>query len=155
MNLTDVTVETDRDGVIDAVTRMVEGIDFGNEELLASAFTEDVVFDLSGIDDSVISLEPYIGRQQAIERLMATVGTNMDTFHALANIRVKIDGDTAVLTCYLLGEHFRAGQGPSLKFGDNLLLGNRFVTELVRDHSLVWRVRRNTVSSMFALGIHP
>jgi hypothetical protein len=39
MNLTETTAFTDRDGIVDAVTRIVEGIDFGNEDLLRSAFS--------------------------------------------------------------------------------------------------------------------
>ena len=83
---------------------------------------------------------------------MKTVGTGMDTFHALANIRVRVDGDTAQLTCYLIGQHHRVGQGPSVEFQDHLLLGNRFETDLVRDHGHVWLVRRNRVTSRWSVG---
>ncbi|MER6442341.1 nuclear transport factor 2 family protein [Streptomyces sp. NPDC001185] len=152
MNLSESTAFTDRDGIVDAVTRLVEGIDFGNEDLLRSAFTEDAVFDLSGIDHSIHKFEPYVGRDQVVRTLMATVGRGMDTFHALSNIRVRVDGDTAQLTCYLIGQHHRSGQGPSVLFQDHLLLGNRFETELVRDHDHVWLVRRNRVSSRWAVG---
>lgn len=152
MNLTEVTNYTDRDGVVDAVTRVVEGIDFGNEELLRSAFTEDAVFDLSGIDPSIHEFQPYRGRDEVVRILMATVGRSMDTFHALSNIRVAISGDTAQLTCYLIGQHHRSGEGPSVHTQDHLLLGNRFETELVRDHDHVWLVRRNNVSSRWATG---
>ncbi len=91
MNLTGTTNYTDRDGIVDAVTRMVEGIDFANEDLLRSAFTEDAVFDLTGIDHSIHVFEPYVGRDVVVSTLMATVGRAMDTFHALANIRVRVE----------------------------------------------------------------
>ena len=152
MNLTETTAFTDRDGIVDAVTRIVEGIDFGNEDLLRSAFTEDAVFDLSGIDHSIHSFEPYVGRDVVVRTLMETVGTGMDTFHALSNIRVRVDGDTAQLTCYLIGQHHRTGEGPSVEFQDHLLLGNRFETDLVRDHDHGWLVRRNRVSSRWSVG---
>jgi hypothetical protein len=152
MKPSEATAYTDRDGVVDAVTRIVEGIDFGDEELLRSAFTEDAVFDLGGIDHSIHVFEPYIGREQVVETLMRTVGTAMDTFHALANIRVWVDGDTAELTCYLIGQHHRTGEGPSVEFQDHLLLGNRFETDLVRDHDHAWLVRRNRVSSRWSVG---
>lgn len=152
MKPNEATAYTDRDGVVDAVTRIVEGIDFGDEELLRSAFTEDAVFDLGGIDHSIHVFEPYVGREQVVETLMRTVGTAMDTFHALSNIRVWVDGDTARLTCYLIGQHHRAGEGPSVEFQDHLLLGNRFETDLIRDHDHVWLVRRNRVSSRWSVG---
>ena len=66
MNLTETTAYTDRDGIVDAVTRIVEGIDFGDEDLLRSAFTEDTVFDLSGIDHSIHAFEPYVGRDVVV-----------------------------------------------------------------------------------------
>jgi hypothetical protein len=90
MNLTETTAFTDRDGIVDAVTRIVEGIDFGNEDLLRSAFTEDAVFDLGGIHHSIHSFEPYVGRGEVVRTLMETVGTGMDTFHALSDIRVRV-----------------------------------------------------------------
>jgi hypothetical protein len=90
MNLTETTAFTDRDGIVDAVTRVVEGIDFGNEDLLRSAFTEDAVFDLGGIHHSIHSFEPYVGRDEVVRTLMETVGTGMDTFHALSDIRVRV-----------------------------------------------------------------
>jgi hypothetical protein len=152
MNLSSTTNYTDRDGIVDAVTRVVEGIDFANEDLLRSAFTEDAVFDLSGIDPSIHVFEPYVGREAVVQTLMATVGRAMDTFHALANIRIQVDGDTARLTCYLIGQHHRAGEGPSVGTQDHLLLGNRFETELVRDHDHEWLVRRNRVSSRWSTG---
>lgn len=152
MNLTETTAYTDRDGIVDAVTRIVEGIDFGNEELLRSAFTEDAVFDLGGIDPSIHVFEPYIGRDTVVRTLMQTVGSAMDTFHALSNIRVRVDGDTARLTCYLIGQHHRTGEGPSVHFQDHLLLGNRFETDLVRDHGHTWLVRHNRVSSRWSVG---
>jgi hypothetical protein len=83
---------------------------------------------------------------------MATVGLAMDTFHALSNIRVRVEGDTAQLTCYLIGQHHRVGVGASVHFQDHLLLGNRFETDLVRDHDRVWLVRRNRVSSRWSVG---
>jgi hypothetical protein len=152
MNLTKTTNYTDRDGIVDAVTRIVEGIDFANEDLLRSAFTEDAVFDLSGIDHSIHVFEPYVGRDVVVRTLMETVGRAMDTFHAPSNIRVRVDGDTAQLTCYLIGQHHRAGHGPSVQFQDHLLLGNRFETDLVRDHDHEWLVRRNQVSSRWSVG---
>jgi hypothetical protein len=152
MHLKEITAFTDRDGIVDAVTRIVEGIDFGNEELLRSAFTEDAVFDLGGIHPSIHSFEPYVGRGAVVRTLMETVGTEMDTFHALSNIRVRVDGDTAQLTCYLIGQHHRTGEGPSVEFQDHLLLGNRFETDLVRDHDHVWLVRRNRVTSRWSVG---
>lgn len=149
MNITQNTSYTDRDGVIDAVTRLVEGIDFGDEDLLRSAFTEDAVFDLSGVDSG---FTPYVGREEAVRRLLDTVGLAMDTFHALTNIRVHIDGDTAQLTCYVLGQHHRLGHGRSIEYQDYFLVGNRFEVDLVRDRDSGWLIRQHLVSARWVNG---
>lgn len=149
------TVANDREGIEDAVYRFVEGIDKRDAELLASAFTEDVVFDLGGIDSSIGDYEPYEGRDFTVNQLMAHVG-RLDSMHAVTNIRVEIVGDEAHLTCYLIGQHHRPGQGASVDFGDHLWLGNLFDTHLVRDretgHEHVWRIRRHRVDSSWANG---
>lgn len=112
MILREVTVTSDREGIEDAIYRFVEGIDKRDAELLTSAFAEDIVFDLGGLDASVGSFEPYEGREFTVDQLMSHVG-KLDTMHAVANVRVEIDGDQAHLTCYLIGQHHRPGQGAS------------------------------------------
>ena len=155
MILRNATASNDREGIEDAVYRFVEGIDKRDAELLTSAFTEDVVFDLGGIDSSIGDYEPYEGRAFTVNQLMEHVG-KLDSMHAVTNIRVEIDGDGAHLTCYLIGQYHRPGQGASADFGDHLWLGNFFDTHLVRDreggHEHVWRIRRHRVDSSWANG---
>ena len=151
MILRNVTIATDREGIEDAIYRFVEGIDKRDAELLASAFTEDIVFDLGGIDASVSSHEPYEGRDFTVRQLMSHVG-QLDTMHAVTNIRVDVDGDQAHLTCYLIGQHHRPGQGPSADHGDHLWLGNFFDSHLVRRDGHVWRIRRHRVDSSWVNG---
>jgi len=151
MILRNVTVTSDREGIEDAIHRFVEGIDKRDAKLLASAFTEDIVFDLGGIDASFGSFEPYEGRDFTVDQLMSHVG-KIDSMHAVTNIRVKIDGDQAQLTCYLLGQHHRPGEGASADHGDHLWLGNFFDSRLVREHDHVWRIRHHRVDSSWANG---
>jgi SnoaL-like domain len=151
MILRNATATNDRDGIEDAVYRFVEGIDKRDAALLASAFTEDIIFDLGGLDASVGRFQPYEGRDYAVELLMNHVG-KPDSMHAVTNIRVEIDGDQAHLTCYLIGQHHRPGEGASADHGDHLWLGNFFDTHLVRDHDHVWRIRRHRVDSSWANG---
>jgi hypothetical protein len=118
MILRAVTVTSDREGIEDAIYRFVEGIDKRDPELLTSAFTEDIVFDLGGIDASVGSHEPYEGRDFTVDQLMSHVG-KIDSMHAVMNVRIEIDGDQAHLTCYLIGQHHRPGQGASADYGEH------------------------------------
>jgi hypothetical protein len=68
--LHDVTVTSDREGIEDAIYRFVEGIDKRDAELLASACTEDIVFDLGGLDASAGSFKPYVGREFTVDQLI-------------------------------------------------------------------------------------
>ena len=151
MILRNATVSSDREGIEDAIHRFVEGIDKRDAELLTSAFTEDIHFDLSGLDASVGAFQPYEGRDHTVEMLMNHVG-KLDSMHAVTNIRIEIDGDRAHLTCYLIGQHHRPGEGASADHGDHLWLGNFFDTHLVRDREHVWRIRRHRVDSSWANG---
>ena len=152
MILRDVTVTSDREGIEDAIYRFVEGIDKRDAELLASAFTEDIMFDLGGLDASVGSFDPYEGRDFTVAQLMSHVG-KLDTMHAVTNVRVQIDGDQAHLTCYLIGQHHRPAQGASADYGDHLWLGNFFDSHLARKHEHVWLIRRHRVDTSWASGI--
>ena len=53
-----------------------------------------------------------------VRTLMAKVGHGMETFRALSDIRVRVDGNTAQLTCYLMGQHHPVGQAPSVETHD-------------------------------------
>ena len=149
--LRNVDPATDRAGVEDAVLRFAEGIDKRDVELLTSAFTEDVVFDLGGLDASLGAYAPYEGRDIAVEQLMSHVG-KLDSMHAITNVRVEFDGDRAHLTCYLIAQHHRPDQGPSVEFADHLWLGNFFDTHLVRDGGHKWRISHHRVDSSWASG---
>jgi hypothetical protein len=134
--LHDVTVTSDREGIDDAIYRFVEGIDKRDAELLASASTEDIVFDLGGLDPSAGSFKPYVGREFTVDQLMSHIG-KLDTMHAVANVRAEIGGDQAHLTCYLIGQHHRPGRSASADYRDHLWLGNFFNSHLIRDHDHV------------------
>jgi SnoaL-like domain len=142
---------TDREGVEDAVLRLVEGLDKADTELLTSAFTEDVVYDLGGLDASLGAHAPYEGRDVVVEQLMSRVG-RLDSMHAITNVRVEVDGDRAHLTCYLIAQHHRPDQGPSVEFADHLWLGNFLDTHLVRDDGHAWRISHHRVDGSWASG---
>ena len=147
--LRNVCPATDREGVEDAVLRFVEGIDKADGELLASAFTEDVVFEM--LDASLDSSTPYEGRDVVVDRLMKRLG-KLDSMHAITNVRVEVDGDRAHLTCYLIAQHHRPDQGPSVNFSGHLWLGNFLDTYLVRDGRHLWRVSHYYVHNSWATG---
>lgn len=141
---------TDREAAIDAIIRFVVSLDEGDSELCASSLTEDAVMELDfskvGMND-----EPSIGRAVVVERLMTAVGKSLDTTHMATNIRCAVNGDSADLTCCVLAQHFRFGQGPSPEFQDYYLFGNQYKASIVRDGDL-WKASKLRISPAWTQG---
>ena len=141
---------SDRDACIDVVVRSMEGLDDGNEELLLSAFAEDIVYDLTGV--SVIGRELGVisGRDELIP-YVAQFHQSLDTLHHLTNIRVDVQGEEASLTSYVLAQHHRKGEG-SQTDKEGLLNGNRLKASLSKDASGNWLIKKVVVTNGWARG---
>ncbi|KAL6243088.1 hypothetical protein RBB50_010188 [Rhinocladiella similis] len=123
---------TTRESVVDALYRVVQGIDTNDRALFQSATTEDVTMEMPGVGS--ISGE-------GIEKMFTGVGP-MDTTHAISNVRVNVEegASTATLTAYAVAQHFKAGEGfdPT---SPNLLAGAIYTLTLVNDGGL-WKVKK-------------
>lgn len=144
----DPSVLGDREAAEDAVLRFAESLDDGDFELFRSAFFEDCVVDMSGVSENVGVMN---GRDAAAEKLIGNLG-EMDTTHHISNMRVKFNGDSAELTCYVLAQHLRPGVGlkPSLD-KPYMLRGNRYRAQLERDSDW-WRIRHLVIKGVWVLG---
>ncbi|CAM1511819.1 Fc.00g093320.m01.CDS01 [Cosmosporella sp. VM-42] len=142
---------TDREAAIDAIIRFVCALDEGDPELSASSLTEDATMDLSPFQKAGLNYEPVHGRANIVDRLMKAVGKPLDTTHSATNIRCTVEKDTAKLTCCVLAQHFRGGQGPSPEFQDYYLFGNQYKATLVRSGEL-WRVNMLTIAPAWTQG---
>jgi hypothetical protein len=135
---------------VDALHRFAFGLDAADRELLESAFTEDVLFDVSQVGDEQSGFPPIEGRESVVGMLLLSMGP-LDTMHALSNFRVHVDGDRAALNCYAMAQHFRPGEGPSRDKTDQVMMGNKYDAELVRDGD-IWRIRRITIVTVWSQG---
>ena len=93
---------TDREAVSDALYRLVTSLDTGDEALLRSFLTDDVVLNLSGT---------VVERFKAVHDMCFSTVAPMDTTHHLTNMRVNTINDTAHASCSALAQHFRPGEG--------------------------------------------
>ena len=140
----------DRTEIAETMYRYAFGLDHGDPDSLASAFTEDAVLDFSaggaklGLDFPVLT-----GREAIVQTLIAIIGP-LDTSHTLSNIQVEVSGETATLHAYMMAHHFPPGQG-SQRGSDHALLMNRYEVELVRDGTR-WRMRRVMIDNAWAEG---
>lgn len=137
----------DREAAIDTVHRFVQGLDTADGELIGSTLAPDALMELRFASDS----KDIAGRENTVATLMKQVGA-LDTGHYLSNFRVSVDGDSARLTCYCLSQHFASDEGHSANFGDFMLMGNHYDSDLVRTGRDTWLIRRLTVTSAWSHG---
>lgn len=138
----------DRDAVADAVFRFAQGLDDNDADLVRSALIGDAVVDMTGVSEAVGVME---GRETVVGKLIGNLG-EMDTTHHVSNVRAVISGDSAELTCYALAQHFRPGEGLSIKEGKRYMLrGNRYHAQLERSSDW-WRIRHLTIDGVWITG---
>lgn len=140
----------DRFEIADALHRYAFGLDHGDPDSLASAFTEDGVLDFTPADAKLrLGFPKLTGRQAIVEALVPLIGP-LDTSHTASNLQSEISGDSATLSAYVMSQHFMPRQG-SRRGSENALLMNRYDCELVRDGQK-WRFKRVTIDNAWAQG---
>lgn len=142
---------TDREAAIDAIIRFVNSLDFGDPDLLSSCLTEDTIMDLTPFTNVGMNYQPIHGASAVNNTLMKAVGKSLDTTHTATNIRCTVTDDAADLTCCVLAQHFRLGEGPSAEFQDYYMFGNQYTAEIVRDGEL-WKVKKLVITPAWTMG---
>ncbi len=140
----------DRYEIGDALHRYAFGLDHGDADSLASAFTEDCVLDFRRAGRKLeIDFPKLTGRQAIVEALIPFLGP-LDTSHTASNLQIEISGDTATLSAYMMSQHFMPREG-SRPGSEHALLMNRYDCELMRDGPR-WRFKRVTIDNAWAQG---
>ena len=140
----------DRSEIADTLYRYACGLDHGDRESLASALTEDCIFDFTPAAARLGIQFPVLhGREAVVNALIPMIGP-LDTSHAVHNVRVEVNGDAATMCALLLSQHFMPGDGPR-RGTENALLMNRYEAELVRDGAK-WRLKWVVIDNAWAEG---
>jgi len=140
----------DRYEIADALHRYCFGLDHGNADSLASAFTEDCLFDFRPagkrlhLDFALVS-----GRQGVLDSVLPLIGP-LDTSHSASNLQIEVSDDSATLSAYVMSQHFMPREG-SRRGAEHALLMNRYDCELRRDGPK-WRFKRMTISNAWSQG---
>ena len=140
----------DRYEIADALHRFAFGLDHGDADSLASAFTEDCVLDFRPAGKKLgLDFPKLAGRQAIVDALIPLLGP-LDTSHTVSNVQIEVSEDSAAFYCYVLAQHFmpREGARPG---SENAMLMNRYDCELVRDGEK-WRFKRMTIDNAWAQG---
>jgi hypothetical protein len=140
----------DRYEIADALHRYAFGLDHGDADSLASAFTGDCVFDFRPAGRKLeIDFPKLSGREAIVNALIPFLGP-LDTSHTACNLQIEISHDSATLYAYVMSQHFMPREG-CRRGAENALLMNRYDCELVRDGQK-WRFRRMTIDNAWAQG---
>jgi hypothetical protein len=141
---------SDRYEIADTLHRYAFGLDHGDPDSLASALTEDCLFDFTPAGARLaLSFPRVTGRQAIVDALLPLLGP-LDTSHTPSNLQIEISGDAATLYAYVMSQHFMPRQG-SRRGSENALLMNRYDCELVRDGQK-WRFKRITIDNAWMQG---
>jgi SnoaL-like protein len=140
----------DRFEIADTLHRYAFGLDHGDTDSLASAFTEDCLFDFKPAGRKLgLDFPTLTGCRAIVEALLPLLGP-LDTSHTASNLQIEINGDSATLHAYVMSQHFMPREG-SRGGSENALLMNRYDCELVRDDQK-WRFKRVMIDNAWAQG---
>jgi ketosteroid isomerase-like protein len=141
----------DRAAITDTLHRYAAGLDLNDAELLASALTEDATVDLGPAMRRIgYDFPPLTPRSMVVESLIGAVGP-LDTSHAISNIRLTVDGDTATVYAYAQANHFKPGVGSDPAVTRHALMMNRYTASMVRDGEQ-WRIRHLDIANAWFEG---
>jgi hypothetical protein len=140
----------DRYEIADTLHRYAFGLDHGDADSLASAFTEDCLLDFTPAGKKLgLDFPKLTGRDAIVKALLPLLGP-LDTSHTASNLQIEISNDSATLYAYVMSQHFMPREG-SRPGSENALLMNRYDCELVRDGQK-WRFTRVTIDNAWAQG---
>jgi 3-phenylpropionate/cinnamic acid dioxygenase small subunit len=140
----------DRYEIADTLHRFAFGLDHGDADSLASAFTEDCIFDFRPAGRKLkIDFPKLSGREAIVNALIPFLGP-LDTSHTVSNLQIEVSDDSATLYAYVMSQHFMPRQGYQ-PGSENALLMNRYDCELVREGQK-WRFKRVTIDNAWVQG---
>lgn len=146
-----ITGLSDREACIDTFLRFTQGLDECDETLIASAWTEDAVLDLTNMKKIGLSGGVASTRDAIVSQTLNGVG-RMDSHHLVSNWRLHIQGNTACMTGVGLAQHYPPTLGSKPEVDDRLLMANRYNVELRRAEDGLWRMSKLTISNGWTEG---
>jgi SnoaL-like protein len=140
----------DRYEIADALHRYAFGLDHGDADSLASALTEDCIFDFTPAGKKLkLDFPKLTGRQAILDSVLPLIGP-LDTSHTASNLQIELSDDSATLSAYVMSQHFMPREGPR-RGTESALLMNRYDCDLVRDGDK-WRLKRITIDNAWCEG---
>ena len=79
----------------------------------------------------------------------------MDTSHHVSNIRAKLDEHEkeAEVTCYVIAEHYKAGEGQDPQKSMCLSVAARYRADVIQDEKAgLWKIKRVELVTLWSAG---
>jgi SnoaL-like domain len=137
---------TDYVAVVDALHRFAWGMDTDNAQLIGSAFADDGTADFSKAAKTLGITFPAITGRSNIEKGLGSFASGLVTSHVVANARVNVDGETALLYAIVEAQHL-----PLKDRSRNLLLSNAYTVKLARSGAR-WVIQNMSVENIWSQG---
>lgn len=145
---------TPREAATDASYRFTQALDDNDSILLRSSVTLDAMVDRSGLSSVTGRDLPPTPGIDLIERfVLGTIGP-MDTGHHVSNVRVKLNENEkeAEVTCYVIAEHYRAGEGQNPEKSTCLRVGTRYRAYVVEEKEGLWKIKNVNLVTLWSVG---
>ena len=141
-----IALAAERLEVTDALLRFGAGVDHNDEELLATAFSDDAVVDFGPCGRAMGLDFPVLTGGDTILRFLRATAEAQTTTHVITNGRAKIDEGAARLRALVDATHLPKGD-----HSRRCQMMNWYDVDLVKDGNL-WRMRRLVISSAWFTG---
>ena len=125
---------TDREAIIDALSRFTTGLDTADAALFDSAFASDARFEMNG---------QAIDGLDAIHERLYNLVSKLDTTHFVTNVRANIEAGSsrASMTATALAKHYSSGQGKTSN-APCFSAGSRYIIDCEKDgKDGLWKIR--------------
>ena len=136
----------DRLDIPDVLYRFGAGVDLNDEQMVASALTEDVLYDFTPSNVLWGTDYPVVKGRDTIVGILKATSMPLDTTHVVTNPRITLSGDTAKLYAIMEAQHL-----PPADHSRHCLMKNRYDADLVRT-SDGWRIRKLVITGVWFTG---
>ena len=141
-----IALAAERLEVTDALLRFGAGVDHNDEELLATAFSDDAVVDFGPCGRAMGLDFPVLTGGDTILRFLRATAEAQTTTHVITNGRAKLDEGAARLRALVDATHLPKGD-----HSRRCQMMNWYDVDLVKDGNL-WRMRQVVISSAWFSG---
>lgn len=132
--------------ITDALLRFGAGVDHNEPDLLASAFSEDVVIDFGPCGRKMGLDFPLLTGHETVVSFLSGNAEKQTTSHVITNGRAHVEGDIARLRALVDATHLPKGD-----HSRRCQMMNWYEVELVRA-GRVWRIRHFVIDNIWFAG---